>query len=228
MTNSTQYITLDSVIWKLLAKSQLTSHFYTPFMLHGKDAVKEIYTIHKPDFKVAEVTLTDGVGAIPADCLRVNEVYIQSDDRKKPFVEDPQLIASATIPDNGEDTADWVNGIYQGDEWATGENYIRSYVRIEGTDTFRLQVKGNENITKVYLTYTYDNSVITNLTRVHPFAERSIYDFIRWQRAGHANIKRLDVATLKNEYSNSIGQFRSTIMNISGEIIRRSQRRGKN
>ena len=214
MINSTQYITLDTIIWRLLAKSQLTSHFYTPFMIHGKDAVKEIFTIHKPDFKVAEVVLTDGVGDIPVDCLKVNEVYIQNGDRKKPFVEDSGLIAQETVPDNDEDTADWVNGRFQGNSWATGENFIKSYTRIAGSDKFRLQTLGADGITKVYLTYTYDNSVITNLTMVHPYAERSIYDFIRWQRAGHTDIKRLDVRPLTSAYANSIGQFRSAISNL--------------
>lgn len=228
MTNSTQYITLDSIIWKLLAKSQLTSHFYTPFMLHGKDAVKEIFTIHKPDFKVAEVTITDGVGDIPSDCLKVQEVYIQNGDRMKPFVQDSGLIAQEVVPDDDQDTADWVNGRFQGNSWATGENFIRSYVEIPGANKFRLQTAATSGISKVYIVYTYDNSVITNLTMVHPFAERAIYDFIRWQRAGHADIKRLDVRTLKSEYANSIGQFRSTIMNLSGALIGRLNRRSKN
>ena len=232
MTNSNTYISLDTILRRLLAKSQLTLHFYVPFYLHGKDAVKEIFTIHKPEFKVVEVTLTNGVGDIPADCLKVNEVYIQNADRKKTYVPDDGLIAQETVPDNDEDTPDWVNGIYQGDHWASGENFIRSYVEIPGDNKFRLQAAGVNSaaseITKVYLVYSYDNSVISGSTMVHPLAERAIYDFIRWQRAGHARIKRLDVETLKREYGNSIGQFRSATSNLSGDLISRLKRRAKN
>ena len=228
MTNSSTYITLDVVIRRLLAKSQLTTHFYAPFYLHAKDAVDELFKISMPQYKVAEVTITSGIGDLPADCLQVKEIYIQNADRKKPYVEDNGLIAQETVPDNDENTADWVNGIYQGNHWASGENFIRSYVEIPGADKFRLQVAGNTDITKVYITYKYDNSVIAGITTIHPFMERPIYDFIRWQRAGHATIKRLDVGTLKLEYYNSLGNFRSLINKLDEQVLSRLKRRSKN
>jgi hypothetical protein len=228
MTNNNTYVTLDSIIRKLLSKSQLTTHFYAPFFLHAKDAVAELFNIHSPQYKVAEITITDGIGDIPADCLVAKEIYIESGDVKKPYIEDISLVPAETMSATEEDVDNWHNRVYQGYSWGAGKNFIRSYVEIPGANKFRLKVDGNDAITKVYMLYTYDNSVIGTSTTVHPFMERPIYDFIRWQRAGHATVKRLDVRILKQEYYNSVGQFRSLISKTTEQVIGRLKRRAKN
>jgi hypothetical protein len=236
MTSSAEYITLDEVIRLTLGKNHLPTHYYMPYLIYGKEALRTVNYISWPEIKTAPATLLNGVYTLPTDCVKAQEIYILIGDRKRPLVEDHRLAKqegpfsdySSAIEAQelwGDSTER--QSIFQGREFDRGKDFPMSYAKLT-EETFRLSTSASENIGTVYVQYTTIPKRTGTSSLLHPLAQDMVSAFIKWQWVMNGKMKRLDVKLFKDEYENAARIFRANVYNVTGDLIARTQRKGSN
>ena len=139
MTSESTYITLDEVIRRTLGKNHLTTHFYVPFLLYGKEALRSVNYVSWPESKTELLTPASGVYTLPVDCVKAQEVFLAIGDRKRPILEDLRLIKNNGPFNDYSDAVDsqnlWGNEddrvpVFQGREFDRGRDFPMSYAKI--------------------------------------------------------------------------------------------------
>jgi hypothetical protein len=236
MTHEDTYITLDEVIRLTLAKNHLPTHYYMPYLIHGKEALRFINYVSWPVLKTAVMTPVSGVYTLPTDCVKANEIYRLVGDRKRPLVEDRRLVKSnGPFSDYsssleaqelwGDSTSRGIS-VFQGREFDRGRDFPLSYAKITG-DTFRVTTN-NETNQDLYVEYTTIPKRTGTSSLIHPLAQDMVSAFIKYQWVMNGKMKRLDVALFKSEFDNALRIFRANVHHVVDDIVSRSQRKGAN
>jgi hypothetical protein len=235
MTSATQYITLDEVIRLTLGKNHLTTHYYMPFLIYGKEALRAVHYISWPESKTVKLTPVAGVYTLPTDCVKAQEVFIMVGDRKRPLQEDQRLVQNtgpfADYSDALNDQELWGESlergaaVFQGREFDRGRDFPLSYAKLT-EETFRLAQ--NAPTEDVYVQYTTIPRRTGTSSLLHPLAQDLVSAHIKWQWVLNGKMKRLDVGVFERQYSNALRIFRANLYNITGDLIARTQRKGSN
>ena len=237
MTSESTYVTLDEVIRRTLAKNHLTTHYYLPYLIYGKEGLRDISFVSWPESKTAAITPDgNGVYTLPTDCVKAQEVYLLIGDRKRVLIEDLRL-AKTPGPFSDYSTAVesqelWGDGTerpsaFQGREFDRGRDFPMSYAKIT-EDTFRLTSNASSDITTLYVQYTTIPKRTGTSSLLHPLAQDVVSAFIKYQWVMNGKMKRLDVKLFSDEYHNALRIFRANVMNVTADLIARTQRKGAN
>lgn len=223
MTNSSTYVTLDSIIRDLLAREELSMHYYPLFYLHAKNAVKTIHKFYRPEVKTTPVDIVDGIGDIPVDCTKIHTVWLNEDGRKSMLTEDKNL---AIVPDDNIDefTNKDSNGIPMDLSMLKASVNANTYA----VDGDQIRVNETLSLTRIYVTHSYDVTKIGTSISVNALCEDVIWDYIKWKRAASNSMKRLDASLLERNYYNSLKIFRAVTSGITIGAIRDRLRKTHN
>jgi hypothetical protein len=213
----------------MLAKENLTTHFYVPFYLHAKDALRNINFGSMPNLITAQATVTDQVITLPTDCLKLITLYELRGDRKAEFAEDRTLAQTVQTWEDVEvaDQPDYIDGINQGRDGDRGAKFRRTFQFVDGTNTIRIK-EGSEVPATMYIRYISTNPVSGSNSLIHPMVEQCIDDWVKWKRSESGKIKRLDSTLLRRNFHDSLSELRSNRVRITKQLLIQTSRKMNN
>jgi hypothetical protein len=237
-------VTVDAVIRRFLALSQLPLHYYVPMLVVAKQGLDEMHfdTLQK----VKHVTLTlDATfeAELPADFVEAVAIGINVGDKVRSIGFNDRLNDADDAGAGFEETADqYASTQYN----ATGtflENFFNEYGDFKGqqfgrkltwSDSYTInreegfiRVDNKSEATEVHLIYLSLPEKISNKSIIHPFAQRALLEFLGWQKAVYFKELR-EVQYKRNEFYNEYRKLRARLNKLTTVEIKRAIRRNIN
>lgn len=233
---------VDHIVRRALAERGFPIHYYMQFLAYATGCVSQLTFDTLQSIKSVELTPT-AYNTIELPCDYVDYVRVghlngqyfykwtHSDDiTREAKYEDGVRVAYPEPPVrevSGLDAQIGFQNIYT-NEW--GEDMGRRYNNGTGTpsNAFKVIRERNEIVLastpdgKIILEYITDGLTTDSTTCVHPYAERTIIDWIFWQHA--ARTKAPDRNELRNEYFNSERILRGRLSELDTDSIIRELR----
>ena len=242
--------TLDKIVRTALSKKNYPLHFYTQFLVYGREALQELTMDDLKVFntKILPVNSYNAVD-IPADYLDYVVVGVMTEQGIRPLVETNKMNVLNNF-DSNYNIQEWMGDvdtntgsslIYYGgfpfSQWYTthwnnfGENIGRYYGSRGGySDTFtiskdRNQIQLNEHLQgleNIYLQYASDGSDSGSATTIDPYAELTIQSYMMWQHKNHnRTYSETERAIAKQEYIQQRQILRARKSDLTLTVLKR-------
>lgn len=195
-----RYINLDQIVRSILLKKQLSIHWYVQYLKLAADCFRELtyHHLHSVEAVVLDLDETSAI-KLPGDYVDWVNIGVGCRQIQYPLVQYPDI---KRLPNKDKDGFSIPYGIkvsddvyYVADQWALNVNSHGEYIGREfgaGQSSYGIGFKeirergiiqlseafaGNQ----VILEYIGDGSSCNSASRIHPYAQESIENYIDWQ-----------------------------------------------
>jgi hypothetical protein len=239
-------VTLDAIIRRYLALNQLPLHYYVPMLVIAKQGLEEMHFDTLGKVKHVVLTASEGYQiTLPTDYVEAVMIGQEFGDKVRPMGYDRNMNSR-----DNDDTAfdQYADQLEFGPTSLSTSPYIESYFNEYGNflgKQFGRNVVWEESYTvnreegfirlnnklaagiDVHLIYLSLPEKVSNQSVVHPFAQRSLIEFIGWQKSVY--FKEKDTIQYKrNEYYNEYRKLRARLNKMTTVEIKRAVRRNVN
>lgn len=239
-------LTLDSIIRNVLLNNRKPIHWYLEYLNHGKDCLRELNFDMLKSVNTQLITLTSYKAApFPCDYVDFCRLGVPTGQRIRPLLQTSTISnlnnfdtlgnkilypAAKTDPCNDFGATPIVNGVnfcYQyGGAWH-GYRHERNgdvFKEIRARKEFQLdQLYPYDNI---YLEYITDGSSCDAATQIHPYAQKTIEEYINWRvKYTNRNSGTGEVREAERMFTKERDTLAARLSDITIEDLKRVYRR---
>jgi hypothetical protein len=196
-----QDITIDAIIRRNLAKRRLPLHYYSPMLVMAKDGLEEMHFDSLQKVKIAVLSIdTDLMTAdLPDDFVEEVMVGIETGDKVRPIGYNHRINQNDNDAAYDQEADVYSFGSGQLSAGVLLENSYNEYLGYKGrnfgrpvtfTDSYTvlrdanlIRIDNKSDITSIQLIYLSLPEKVSDKSVIHPFAKKSLEEFINWQWA---------------------------------------------